>query len=255
MRFASLGSGSKGNALLVESVGARILIDCGFSIRETVRRLARLSVLPDAIDAVLVSHEHADHASGVFGFCGRFGIPVYMTKGTSRGAIKWGEAPAALHLIDSHLAFSINDLDITPFPIPHDATEPVQVTVSDQRHCLGILTDSGKVTPHIARVLGGCDALVLECNHDVEMLARSDYPPQLKRRISGEFGHLSNDQAAAFLASSGTARLQHVVAAHLSEQNNRPELALGALAAVFDGGAARLSTAHQKEGFPWRDLD
>ncbi|MDR1276683.1 MAG: MBL fold metallo-hydrolase [Candidatus Accumulibacter sp.] len=254
MRFASLGSGSKGNALLIESDGARILIDCGFSVRETVKRLARLSVSPDTIDAVLVTHEHGDHASGAFGFCDRFGIPVYMTKGTRRGAWKGGDAPAALHLIDSHRAFSIKGLDVTPFPIPHDAFEPVQFVVSDNRHCVGVLTDAGKVTPHIVLMLEKCDALVLECNHDVEMLSCSNYPAQLKRRIFGEFGHLSNDQAAVFLQTIGTARLQHVVAAHLSEQNNRPELALAALSAVLDGCSARLDAAHQKEGFSWREL-
>jgi phosphoribosyl 1,2-cyclic phosphodiesterase len=161
--------------------------------------------------------------------------------------------PASLRLIDSHLAFTINDLDITPFPVPHDALEPVQFVVSDKRHRLGVLTDAGRPTPHIERALSVCDALILECNHDVGMLTRSNYPLELKRRILGEFGHLSNDQAAAFLERIASARLQHVVAAHLSEQNNRPELALGALSVVLDGGAG-FSAAHQSEGFSWRDL-
>ena len=251
MRFASLGSGSKGNALLVESEGTRVLIDCGFSVRETQKRLVRLSVSPEEIDAVLVSHEHVDHSFGVFGFCKRFDIPAYMTKGTYRAILREDAPPP--RLIDSHSTFRIGNFDILPFPVPHDALEPVQFVVSDRRHSFGILTDTGRVTPHIVDTLCACDALVLECNHDTGMLMRSDYPEPLRRRIAGYFGHLSNVQAASLLQRF-EGRLQHVVAAHLSERNNLPELALEALNSALDGGGARIGVACQKNGFPWLEL-
>ena len=253
MRFASLGSGSKGNALLVQASGTSILIDCGFSVRETERRLARLSVLPEEIDALLLSHEHHDHSSGVFRFCKRHGIMPYMTKGSCRDVLC--DPKDEVQLIDSHTMFRIGDLNIQPFPVPHDANEPVQFVVSDQRNSIGVLTDAGVVTPHIVSLLRSCDAIMLECNHDLKMLGDSNYPAMLKRRIAGNFGHLSNDQAAGLLKKIGTERLQVVVAAHLSEQNNRPELAIAAINTAFDQHRVKLCVASQKDGTDWNQLD
>ncbi len=254
MRFASLGSGSRGNSLIVDAGDTRLLVDCGFSVRSTVARMARLGVEPDTIDAVLVTHEHSDHIAGAFKFSRRFGVPVYMTSGTHIASACPGGEPSEVRLIDSHQAFSIKSLEIQPFPVPHDAREPVQFVLSDGNSRLGVLTDTGSITPHIVEMLADCDALVLECNHDLELLAESDYPEHLKRRISGSFGHLGNQQAVALLQSIGTNKLQHVVAAHLSEQNNHPERVLKALALALGCSQDWIGVACQEAGFDWRQI-
>ena len=254
MRFASLGSGSQGNALIVDAGDTKLLLDCGFSARATVERLGRLSVAAEDIDGVLVTHEHSDHIAGVFKFASRFAIPVYLTHGT-RLAVAPGKSPLPeCRVIDSHSPFAVGSVEVHPFPVPHDAREPVQYCFSNGAQRLGVLTDSGVITPHIVTLLRACDALVLECNHDRQLLATSDYPAMLKRRIAGDFGHLENDQAAALLAQIDTRQLQHVVAAHLSEQNNRPDLAAGALAAALGCAAQWIGVADQQQGFGWREL-
>ena len=138
--------------------------------------------------------------------------------------------------------------------MPHDAREPVQFVFSDGKHRLGILTDTGSITQYIVEVLRLCDALVLECNHDASLLADSDYPETLKRRISGNFGHLENMQSVSLLRNIETTQLQHIVAAHLSEQNNRPELVVSALASVLNCSEDWIGVASQEYGFGWRQL-
>lgn len=254
MRFASLGSGSQGNCLIVDAGDTKILLDCGFSARATVERLGRLSVSAEEITGIVLTHEHSDHIAGVFRFASRFSIPVYLTHGT-HDAVPRGKSPLPeCRLIDGHGSFAIGSLEINPFPVPHDAREPVQYVFSNGGHRLGVLTDSGSITQHIVDVLQACDALVLECNHDQDLLAASDYPMMLKRRISGNFGHLNNAQAALLLRRIKTRQLQHIVAAHLSQHNNRPELAVGALAAVLDCAEDWIGVACQQRGFGWRDL-
>lgn len=254
MRFASLGSGSRGNALMVESGSTRVLLDCGFGIAETERRLARLGVLPESISALVVTHEHSDHIGGVFKFARRHSIAVWLTHGTFVGAPQKDAALPEIRLIDGHTRYAIDDLEILPYPVPHDAREPVQYAFSDGNRRLGVLTDAGSLTPHIAAVLDHCDALVLECNHDQEMLAASSYPPSLKRRISGRLGHLANDVAASLLDRIDVSRLQHIVAAHLSEQNNRPQLAVAALSAALGCAGEWIGVADQEFGFDWRQI-
>ena len=170
MRFASLGSGSKGNALLIEAGSTRILLDCGFGPRNLAQRCARLGVEADLLDAIIVTHEHSDHVGGAFACARRYDAALYMTRGTHVGATRakaaLGGFEVDLRLIDSHTTFSVGDLEIQPFPVPHDAREPVQFVVSDGNHRLGVLTDLGFSTPHVVTQLSGCDALVLECNHD-----------------------------------------------------------------------------------------
>lgn len=254
MRFASLGSGSRGNALLVESGSTLVLLDCGFGIAETERRLERLGVIAESISAVLVTHEHSDHIGGVFRFARRHSIPVWLTHGTLTGAPQKDVVLPEIQLIDGHTRYALGDLEVLPFPVPHDAREPVQYVFSDGDSRLGVLTDAGSLTPHIIEMLDRCDALVLECNHDREMLAASSYPPSLKRRISGRLGHLANDVAASLLDRIDVSRLQHVVAAHLSEQNNRPSLATAALAAALGCAEGWVGVADQERGFDWRQL-
>lgn len=251
MRFASLGSGSRGNALVVDAGGTRVLVDCGFGPRNLAARLGRLGLEPEDIDAILVTHEHSDHLAGVSPCARRHDLDVYLTYGTLSAARFDG---VSVRVIDSHMSFAIGDLEIRPFPVPHDAREPAQFVFSDGSACLGILTDAGRVTPHMAAMLGRCDALVLECNHDAGMLQRGGYPPHLKRRIAGRFGHLDNTAAAALLAGLDTSRLQHLIAAHLSQQNNLPALARSALAEVLGCAEQWVGVADQDAGFGWRAL-
>jgi phosphoribosyl 1,2-cyclic phosphodiesterase len=258
MRFASLGSGSKGNALLIEVGSTRVLLDCGFGPRNLATRCARLGLDVAQLDAIVVTHEHSDHIGGAFSCARRYAAALYMTHGTYASYLR-GEAAVKddrldLRLIDSHTPFVIGDLQVQPFPVPHDAREPVQFVFSDGRHRLGVLTDLGFVTAHVVEQLMRCDALVLECNHDSDMLAASDYPPSLKQRIGGRLGHLDNGAAAALLAQLDCSRLQHVVAAHLSEHNNTPQRVQQMLADVLGCAPAWIGIADQTLGFDWRSL-
>lgn len=253
IRFASLGSGSAGNALVVESGETRLLLDCGFSLRETQVRLDRLGLLPGGLTGLLVTHEHSDHVGGVFRFARHHGLPVWATHG-SLAATAAQSAGVDCRVIDSHRPLEIGDLAVHPFPVPHDAREPVQYVFSDGIRRLGVLTDAGEVTGYMREMLNGCDGLVLECNHDRQMLAVSHYPAYLKRRIGGRLGHLANDAAATLLATIDTGNLQHLVAAHLSEQNNRPELAVEALVGVLGCAPEWIGVADQVAGFDWRQL-
>ena len=257
MRFASLGSGSEGNALLVEAQSGvtttRILLDCGFSGKEVARRLERLGAGVDELDAILITHEHSDHIGSALTLARKLSIPLYMSWGTAR-AVGADEADVDLHVLWGDEAVAIGDLSVLPYTVPHDAREPLQYIFSDGASRLGVLTDVGTSTPHISAVLSGCDALVLECNHDVQMLAASRYPPSLKARIGGNHGHLNNDAAADILASLDRSKLRHLVAAHLSQQNNLPELAQAAMAAVLGAAATEVVVATQSEGFGWLGL-
>jgi len=253
IRFASLGSGSAGNALLVESGATCLMIDCGFGLRETVSRLQRAGRQPADLTGILVTHEHGDHLGGVFRLARKYALPVWMTHGTW-SASRETDAGLDLRIIDSHRSLTVGELEVLPFPVPHDAREPVQYVFADSRHRLGVLTDIGEITPHVRAMLSGCDALVLECNHDARMLAESAYPASLKRRIAGRYGHLENSVAAALLDQIDCSKLQHLVAAHLSERNNLPTLALAALARVLGCEEAWIGVATPECGFDWREL-
>lgn len=231
-----------------------MLLDCGFGIRETVRRLERLSISPESLSAILITHEHADHIGGAFKFARRHDLPVWLTHGTLAALPARGADLPELKIIDGHTRYALGDLQVLPYPVPHDAREPVQYVFSNGSKRLGILTDAGSLTPHLIAMLDACDAMVLECNHDLEMLAHSDYPPFLRHRISGRLGHLDNATAASLLSQLDVSRLQHIVAAHLSEQNNSPELAVGALSGALGCEAGWVGVAGQEEGFDWRQI-
>jgi phosphoribosyl 1,2-cyclic phosphodiesterase len=252
LRFAILGSGSQGNALVVEAGSTRLLLDCGFAANETVRRLAQLGLAPDDLSGVLVTHEHDDHVGGVARLARKYQLPVWITPGTLRGLEALFEGVDSLHRIEGYAALCIGDVEVQPFPVPHDAREPAQYVFGDGAVRLGVLTDTGCVTPWIQKMLASCEALVLECNHDLDLLSASDYPVALKHRISSRFGHLDNQAAAGLLSGMPGARLRHVVAAHLSQSNNRPELARGALAAALGCTPDWIAVADQDAGLDWR---
>jgi phosphoribosyl 1,2-cyclic phosphodiesterase len=254
VRFASLGSGSEGNGLVVDSGGTRILIDCGFGVRDTKKRLARVGLSPSSLDAILVTHEHADHIGGVAAFAGKYGIPVWATFGTLAVVSERFEGMERVYGFDSHERFAIGALEIQPVTVPHDAREPVQYVIGDGARRLGVLTDIGMSTAHVEACLSGCDALVLECNHDLGMLANGDYPPSLKQRIASRFGHLHNEAAADLLGRIDTSRLVHIIAAHLSRENNTPALAAVALATALNCATAWIGIANQFTGFDWREM-
>jgi len=254
VRFASLGSGSQGNALLVEAGSTRVLLDCGFSVAQTTRRLSRLGLGPEHLSAIIVTHEHDDHIGGVARFARKHGLATWMTAGTYRGLEKLFEPDIDLHLIQGYSAFAIGDVLVEPYPVPHDAREPAQYVFSDGARRLGILTDVGHVTPHIRSCLSGCNALVMECNHDAGLLESSDYPAPIKQRIASRLGHLDNTQAAQLLSAVNCDRLQHVMAAHLSETNNRPELARQALSQALGCSPDWIGIAEQHGGSEWRQI-
>jgi phosphoribosyl 1,2-cyclic phosphodiesterase len=254
MRFASLGSGSEGNGLVVESGNTRVMIDCGFGVRDAASRLARLGLEPRSLAAILVTHEHSDHVGGVAAFAARHRVAVWATFGTLTASNGRFDAMDRVFGFESHDAFTIDALTIAPFPVPHDAREPVQFVVGDGQHRLGVLTDLGTSTPYVEASLSGCDALVLECNHDLDMLANGSYPFPLKQRIAGPYGHLHNEAAAELLARIDTSKLKHIIAAHLSKQNNTPEKARAALARALSCAEDWIGVADQATGFGWREL-
>ncbi len=257
MKFASLGSGSEGNALLISatsgSANTTVMLDCGFGLREVESRLARLQMKPAHISAIVVTHEHQDHVGGVFKFARLHQIPVWLSCGTYQ-AVKASSDGVSMHFCRDGDRVAIGDLELFPYTVPHDAREPLQYVVGDGCRKLGVLTDAGHATPRVIEALGACDALVLECNHDRRMLAESTYPPSLKRRIAGAYGHLSNETSAEILSAIDKQCLRTVVCAHLSRQNNTPALALAALCGVLDAGQVNVMAACQEQGFAWLDL-
>jgi phosphoribosyl 1,2-cyclic phosphodiesterase len=252
VRFASLGSGSKGNATLIHKGKTIVLLDCGFSLKETELRLKRLDIKASQICAIVVTHEHGDHIRGVGPLARKYEMPVFLTRGTA-SCKTLGTLPT-VHHIDVHNAFSIDELQLQPYPVPHDAKEPCQFVFSDGLRKLGILTDTGSITTHIEEQLNGCHALLLECNHDADMLAEGSYPLSLKQRVGGRFGHLSNDQAAGLLKRLDTSNLNHLIAAHISEQNNTPQFAKEALWNGLGFEPDWIDILDQDEGFDWCEI-
>lgn len=221
-------------------------------MRETERRLTRLGKTGDDLSAIVITHEHGDHINGVGALARKYGLAVWATAGTQ--AVDRLGCIETLHSFNSHQGFALGDLQVQPFPVPHDAREPCQFVFSDGDQRLGILTDVGCATAHIVDQLSGCDALMLECNHDRILLDNGDYPASLKRRVGGNQGHLSNAQAEHLLRKLETGKLKQVVAAHLSEKHNTPELARAALSAALGCEADWIAVADQDEGLGWREL-
>jgi phosphoribosyl 1,2-cyclic phosphodiesterase len=251
VRFAVLGSGSQGNGTLISSGDTHVLVDCGFSLRETERRLARLGVSPDILSAVLVTHEHADHVHGVGLLARRYNVPVYLSRGTLRGLRKPLEAAGFLAANDT---FDVGALSIRAVGVTHDALEPLQYVFTDGRRRLGVLTDLGSYDTTLLDHYRGLDALLIEANHCRDLLARGHYPQFLKLRVGGDYGHLNNHQAARLVAELGWENLQHLVLAHLSSKNNLPQLARQCFVDTLGCDPDWLQVANQDCGLDWREI-
>lgn len=254
LRFRSLGSGSSGNATLVEARSAgcvtRLLVDCGLGIRQLEQRLAGAGLALHDIDAIFVTHEHSDHLGCARALALRQRIPVWMSRGTHAGA-RDPDFADLLRIASDGIPIAMGELSITPFTVPHDAREPLQLRCSDGNASLGILTDLGHATDHVLTHLAVCQALLLECNHDPQMLEASSYPAFLKKRVSGLHGHLSNARSAQIAAALKHPGLSTVVAAHLSRENNRPALAQSALADALGCTTADIGVADPLTGTDW----
>jgi phosphoribosyl 1,2-cyclic phosphodiesterase len=248
VRLTILASGSSGNTLLIEAQGTAIYLDAG--LRRRGLRERRLPLSLPAPDAVFLTHEHADHIVGADDLAAQ-GLWLYATAGTVRGARLQTHARARVREVRAGVPVRHGALEVLPVALPHDAAEPVAYLISDGRLRLGVLTDCGHPCAEVTRAFAGCDALVLEANHDPSLLRAGPYPPRLKDRIASDHGHLSNAQAAALLAdliSGAPAVPSLVVGAHLSRTNNRGALARAALAeALGRGGRTRLQVVEQGE--------
>lgn len=279
MRCASIGSGSKGNALLVEYSGTTLLIDCGFSYTQLEEGARRLNKSLDEIDAVFITHEHGDHIRGLKTFAKRNGAPIYMSYGTAEASKN--THLKQLNILADNASVNIGSLAVQPVTVPHDSREPFQFIVRHnignrqsaandgakaeaqslgesqgqyQGKALGVLTDLGSVPYHVQSLYSECDALVIEANHDEYMLKTGNYPHALKKRVGGDWGHLSNRQTAEFLAKVDQQRLQWMVVAHISEQNNCRDL----LKRELDNQVqdpSKIVYACQNEGFAWLAID
>lgn len=253
MNFASLGSGSSGNATLVRDRQTLVLVDCGFSVKEVERRMQPLGVNAGDISAILVTHEHSDHISGVGVLAKKYGIPVYMTDGTR--ANKVIKQPIDIQIIRDYRPFSINTLTVFPVVVPHDAKEPAQYVFENEDGLrLGILTDLGSITPHVVNAYRRCHGLLVEANHDLEMLADGPYPPALKSRVASDWGHLNNRQTAQLLRQLDLDHLQQLVIGHISQKNNSLDCVQRELSVILP----RVKSIHyatQNSGFDWLHLE
>jgi phosphoribosyl 1,2-cyclic phosphodiesterase len=251
LRFASLGSGSRGNASLVEFGSTLLMIDCGLPCKIVEERLKAVGRSARDVTAILVTHEHADHAQGVATFAKRHNTPVWMTPGTANAL----PTITRVQHLSPHRDLTIGAIAVQPYPVPHDAREPCQFTFAAAGRRLGMLTDAGHVTPHMLARLTACDALALECNHDLDSLQRGPYPESLKNRVASRFGHLNNDQTTALLLGLDSTRVQWVLGLHLSERNNSPEHVRAALQPALESARYPLHLASQDAPTPWLALD
>lgn len=266
-RFASLGSGSKGNGTLVTNGSTCLLIDCGFTLKQTRLRLQRLGVAAEDLTAILVTHEHSDHIQGVLPLARKFDIPVYCSHGTARARHGRRKSAAtanrdvslqntddiSLFIVDGQKRLRIGDAWVQPVSVPHDAREPLQYIVGCENFRIGFLTDIGHITPHVESCYQACDAILVESNHDSEMLSNSRYPAHLIQRVGGLHGHLSNEQTVKFLERVLHANLQHVVIGHVSEQNNS-EACIRSAFSQLGGRLNKLTFASQEEGTDWIEV-
>ena len=265
-RFASLGSGSRGNGTLISKGSKNYLVDCGFTLKQTVMRLEKLNLAAEDLTGILVTHEHGDHIRGVLPLARKYGIPVFASHGTARargvrGVNRGKEKEVtllnsqdiALHVVEDERQIVLGDIWVKPVSVPHDAREPLQYIFGDESVQIGVLTDIGHITPHVEACYRGCDALLVESNHDIPMLENSSYPAHIKQRVGGLHGHLSNAQTAEFLVGVNHDDLQHVVIGHMSEQNNSVACVESAMLGITEE-LNQVTFASQDNGTGWIEV-
>ena len=257
LRFKSLGSGSSGNATLVEAQSGahttRLLIDCGVRLRDLEARLIEAGTCAEDLNAIFITHEHGDHIGCARSFVKRYSTPLWMSQGTWLAVSDdaWAPFQHLLNIARDGCSIEIGALQASPFTVPHDAREPLQLRCSDGNRHLGLVTDLGHASSHVVESLQGCHALLLEANHDPEMLQASSYPSFLKQRVAGPWGHLANHAAADLLARVKHAQLNYVLAAHLSERNNTPKLARASLSNALGCTPLDIAIADPNAGSAW----
>lgn len=253
MRYTSLGSGSRGNATAVMQNERVVLIDCGFNRKTLLQRLQDAGIDPQQLDGVFVTHEHGDHARGVVAVCEALNIPFFASFGTAR-KMQWTDHPL-WHCIRSDEVVTLGGLALLPVVVPHDAEEPLQFVLENTAgRKLGVLSDLGTLTPHILRAYQGCHGLQVEANHDPQMLQNGPYPPGLRARVAGDFGHLSNQQCAELVNRLQWGGLQHVTAGHISEKNNARALVCQSLSDVLGCSPADVKLLEQDCISGWLQL-
>jgi phosphoribosyl 1,2-cyclic phosphodiesterase len=258
MRFAVLASGSSGNACYVEAGNTRLLIDAGLSGREIERRLETVGRSAADLDALIVTHEHSDHIKGAGVLSRRFDLPVYINQKTLEMGRKILGKILRTEIVQTGQTLKIKDLDVETFTKCHDAADPVGLVLSLNGTRFGMVTDLGKSTRLVEDRLKGCQTVLVEFNHDPEMLDNGPYPLYLKRRIKSRDGHLSNEQAGDLLEAISHVKLKKVVLAHLSEQNNHPDKALKKASAVLGNcglSQTDIVISHQHEPGPLLEVE
>lgn len=253
MRVCVLASGSKGNALVVQAGGTTVLVDCGLTPKVLRARLKAVGLELSSLDALLITHAHADHVVGALRLGAALRLPSFATRETQRQLSRRGGL-VHFRAVQPGVAFSVGDITVKAVGLPHDAPGTVAYVLEHEGERFGVCTDLGYPDLHVARALGGCDTLYLEFNHDEDMLWNGPYPPRLKRRVASDRGHLSNRQAAAMLADIDTSRLRRLLLAHLSEVNNTPTLAIEAAKEALQGTGIRLMAAPQYEPTRWLEV-
>ncbi|RMG46454.1 MAG: MBL fold metallo-hydrolase [Acidobacteria bacterium] len=256
MRINVLGSSSAGNSTLVVAGSTRVLIDVGFSARETRRRLAAIGEEASQLSAIIITHEHSDHIRGVPVLARSLGIPVFMSRRTLEAwnALKSGETMATRHFIAAEESFQIGDLTFHPFAVPHDAVETLAFNIEARGVKVGFVTDLGYIPQMVAQRLKGADAIILEANHDLEMLRLGPYPWAVKQRVMSRHGHLSNEEMARFLREDFDGRAEYIMLIHLSQQNNHPEIArLAAVEALTSRGPLLARDAERRVRISYPD--
>jgi phosphoribosyl 1,2-cyclic phosphodiesterase len=260
LRFKSLGSGSSGNATLVEAQSGahttRLLIDCGLRLRDLEARLIEAGTSAQAMDAIFITHEHGDHIGCARSLIKRYATPLWMSQGTWFAIANeaWTPHQHRLNVARDGDTIDIGCLQISPFTVPHDAREPLQLRCTDGNRHLGVVTDLGHVSSHVVNALHGCHSLLLEANHDPDLLQASAYPSFLKQRVAGPWGHLANEAAADLLTRVKHAHLNQVIAAHLSERNNSPELARASLSRALGCTPLDIDVADPETGSDWMQV-
>ena len=257
LRFKSLGSGSSGNATLVEARSGtnttRLLIDCGLRLRDLEARLIEAGTSAEELNAIFITHEHGDHIGCARSFVKRYSTPLWMSQGTwlAISDEAWQPHANLFNVARDGYPIELGNMQALPFTLPHDAREPLQLRCSDGNRHVGIVTDLGHPSSHVVASLQGCHALLLEANHDPDLLQASTYPNFLKQRVAGPWGHLANHAAADLLQKVMHDQLSNVLAAHLSERNNTPTLARTSLSHALNCAPSEVNVADPVTGSEW----